>query len=88
MKKKIKIKGFLIKKKFLNKSELNKFERNLINFIYKFCIKSHKIISNRAKFVLSLKLVQPPSVYFFEVLKFLLCLLHIFISALLCQFYN
>jgi len=54
MKKKIKIKGFLIKKKFLNKSELNKFERNLINFIYKFCIKSHKIISNRAKFVLSL----------------------------------
>ncbi len=54
-KKKFKIKGFLVKKRFLEKSKLNYFERNLINFIYKFCMKKNKKISTKAKSILSLK---------------------------------
>jgi len=51
----IKIKGFLIKKNFLDKSTLNNFERNLINFIFKFCFKTHRKISNKAKLILNLR---------------------------------
>jgi len=50
-----KIKGFVVKKNVFKKAELSNFERNLIEFIYKFTYKSHKKISNKAKLILNFK---------------------------------
>jgi hypothetical protein len=54
IKKSIKTKGFFIKKNIFKKSEIFNFEKNLINFIYKITIKSHKNISKKAKIILKL----------------------------------
>mgnify|MGYP003954120473 CR=1 FL=1 len=50
-----KTKGFVIKRNIFKESELSKFERNLIKFIYKFTKKNHKNISTKAKSILNLK---------------------------------
>ena len=50
--KNLKLKGFFVKKNFFTKSEILAFEKNLINFIHKVTIKSHKNISKKAKLIL------------------------------------
>ena len=53
--KNLKLKGFFVKKNFFTKSEILAFEKNLINFIHKVTIKSHKNISKKAKLILNFK---------------------------------
>ena len=51
----LKNKGYSVQRNVFTKTEILKFEKNLILFIFKFCKSKHKKISNKARLILDYK---------------------------------